>query len=215
MATIKKHETTTVVETPPRRTHAGGGDEPPAEPVDTTEAKPEEKPGISDRLPGDPLAEPKEPPAVEALAAPTANVSPSTTTVQATHFTGPVASGNVNLGHQGYALLAKRFDFDVTKGPIPANILVQLPTSPPSNCLLLDVRRIMTTALDNAVNLTIGTTIGGVDLLASTALTIGNLAPVQILAVAPTPTKFYLNFGNVTTAPTVGKFSLLLTYART
>ncbi|HKD03015.1 MAG TPA: hypothetical protein VKB77_11325 [Terriglobales bacterium] len=215
MATIKKHETTVVVETPPRRTHAGGGDEPPAEPVEAAEPKPEERPGVGDRLPGDPQAEPKEPPAVEALAAPTANVSPSTVTVQSTHFTGPVASGNVGLGYQGYALLCKRFDFDVTKGAIPASIQVNLPVAPPSNCLLLDVRRIMTTALDNAVNLTIGTTIGGVDLLASTALTIGNLAPVQILPVAPTPTKFWLNFSNVTTAPTVGKFSLLLTYART
>ena len=40
-------------------------------------------------------------------------------------------------------------------------------------------------------------------------------AGTGIVPLSPTPKTFYLNFANATTPPTVGKFSVLVIYART
>jgi len=163
-----------------------------------------------------PAQQPAPPPEVTPLAAPSANVSTTTVTTPATHFSGPVSSGLVGVGQNGFAVLCKRWDFDVTKGPVPANITVNLPPSPASNSLLLDCRRLVTTATDTVLNLTIGSTLNGTDLMAlQTINLVGNQAPVQIVPLSPTPKTFYLNFANATTPPTVGKFSVLVIYART
>ena len=163
-----------------------------------------------------PAQQPAPPPEVTPLAAPSANVSTTTVTTPATHFSGPVSSGLVGVGQNGFAVLCKRWDFDVTKGPIPANITVNLPPSPASNSLLLDCRRLVTTATDTVLNLTIGSTLNGTDLMALQTINLaGNSAPVQIVPLSPTPKTFYLNFANATTPPTVGKFSVLVIYART
>jgi hypothetical protein len=189
--------TSSVAETPTRSEREHHHPEPPAEPP--RHHRPEPEPETPEK---------SEPPSVQPLAAATAATTVASTL--ATHFNGPVASGAGALA--GFALLAKRFDYDVTKGPIPANVQVNLP----ANCLLLDVRRVVVSALDNTVNLTIGTTLGGTDLLTTQAIsTVANSAPVQVLPVTPAPTKLFLNFANATSAPTTGKFSVLLTYART
>lgn len=138
----------------------------------------------------------------------TALVKPTNPT---THFFGPITSGNVGLHHEGYVVLCKRLDFDVSQGPVPASTEVDLP----QNCLLLDYREVTTVALDQTLNLTIGLTSATAELLALQALSaVGNATAVKLNALTPSPTKFFVNLANATTAPTVGKFSIMLLYVR-
>lgn len=181
-------------------------------PPDTEYAQRQEDPGPSaEQLPAEPLDQPTAPqPLAVAGVTPTALVAPAT---PATHFFGPIVSGNPGLRQGGYVLLVKRFDFDVSKGPVPASTEVDLPP----NSLPLDYRIWCNVSPDGtgyAINL--GLHPGSSELLNNGVVSgMMNQAWTGIFVQnPPVPTKFYLNIAPNSTTPTVGKFSVLISYIR-
>lgn len=160
-------------------------------------------------VPAQTPAQPVQQNTVTGMAAPSA-LLPAATNPMPTHFFGPIASGNPNKKEMGLTLLVKRFDFDVSKGPVPANTEVDLPL----NSVLMDYRSVTTLAPDTTLNATLGTTPGGVDIMAIHAVSAGNPGWQNVNAVSPLPVKFYLNLTPAAGPPTVGKFSIFLSYSR-
>lgn len=161
----------------------------------------------------DPPVVPEAPPVEHAVPQPASAPTAFVTSIKrqpTTHFTGPIESGYPNIGTSGHTLLVKRWDLDFSLGPVPAMLAVNLPP----NTILLDLTTVVFTALDNAMNITLGSTPGGGDLLATDALLAPENVVNPILPIAnPSPSVVYLSFA-ATPAPTTGRATLLLRYSR-